>query len=165
MLITVDSDEEVCNSCHNKKVLRNSLPKIVSQKVDLQELRAKLAQGSKEMDNYVDVGKMPVFGYPLVCYSPVGQPARAKGEFWQIMYATTMQNQLGTPNVIGELLDSHDNFKLKHEQLMRDFSRGRYMSREYAEKKGIYTPVKKVTQSRLVGKSLAIPDEGAKQAE
>lgn len=67
------------------------------------------------MDSHIDEGKMPVFGYPLVCYSPVGQPARAKGEFWQIMYATTMQNQLGTPNVIGELLDSHDSFKLKHE--------------------------------------------------
>lgn len=77
------------------------------------------------------------------------------------MYNTTMQNQLGTPNVIGELLDSHDNFKLKHEQLMRDFSRGRYMSREYAakiQKEGLGTPRKNkespTQKSRLVKTSM-----------
>lgn len=67
-----------------------------------------------------------------------------------------MQNQLGTPNVIGELLDSHDNFKLKHEQLMRDFSRGRYMSREYAakiQKEGLYTPKKDSHKLRATKKS------------
>jgi len=82
------------------------------------------------------------------------------------MYATTMQNQLGTPNVIGELLDSHDNFKLKHEQLMRDFSRGRYMSREYAakiQKEGLYTPKKDYHKSRGTKKSDHEPTKYSEQ--
>jgi hypothetical protein len=125
------------------KNVRNTVPPIVSQKVDMEELKVKLGEGSREMDIHIDEGKMPTFGYPLVQFSPMGGPSklRPQDDLWQIVYAITMQNQPGKGSVIKEMLVQNDVFVEKHEQLLRDFSRGRYMSREYAQKlqeKGIF---------------------------
>jgi len=47
------------------------------------------------MDQCIDNGTIPMFGYPLVCYSPIGAHERAKGEFWSIMYKSTMNTRCG----------------------------------------------------------------------
>ena len=38
--------------------------------IDKKELKVKLVRSKLEMDNNVDEGTFPIFGYPLVCYSP-----------------------------------------------------------------------------------------------
>lgn len=50
MLISLDSDDELFEGSRNRKTIRNSVPRITSKKVDLTELRDRIAEGSKEMD-------------------------------------------------------------------------------------------------------------------
>ena len=72
-----------------------------------------MAQGSEEMDRCVAHGKFPIFGYPLVCYSPIGKQTREKGEFWGHLYRSAMKsNKMEGIGLIGELLDRADEFVL-----------------------------------------------------
>ena len=47
-----------------------TLPNTGKGKVDREQLRIELAKSNCEMANNVRSGTYPVFGYPLVCYSP-----------------------------------------------------------------------------------------------
>ena len=63
------------------------------------------------MDECINQGSIPCFGYPLVCYSPNGDTELNKGDFWGIMYKSTMmKREKGKQNIIGELLDHYDDF-------------------------------------------------------
>ena len=42
------------------------------------------------MDECVGEGSVPLFGYPLVCFSPREGEKREKGELWSVLYQTTM---------------------------------------------------------------------------
>lgn len=56
-------------------------------------------------------GRFPIFGYPLLCYSPAGSREREKGEFWGHLFRCTMKSRKeGTINLIGELLTKADEF-------------------------------------------------------
>ena len=69
------------------KSKRDSLPPVGRfNKVDLDALKLRLAQGSIEMDECINEGSIPIFGYPLVCYSPMAGQSRSKGELWSILY-------------------------------------------------------------------------------
>jgi len=68
-----------------------------------------------------------MFGYPLVCYSPL-EKERAKGEFWQHLYRSTMNNVRGKHNnIISELLNHYDEFQLKQENLLKNLTNGTYL--------------------------------------
>ena len=48
------------------------------------------------MANNVSKGTFPIFGYPLVCYSPQNGK---KSDFWQVMYSSAMKKvQKGQEN-------------------------------------------------------------------
>ena len=54
------------------KSKRDSLPPVGNNaKVNKDALKLRLAQGSLEMDECINEGSIPIFGYPLVCYSPL----------------------------------------------------------------------------------------------
>lgn len=74
------------------------------------------------MAQNVSKGTFPIFGYPLVCYSP--QDGK-KSDFWQVMYSSAMKKvQKGQENEIGQLLTSYDEFNIRQEQLMQEFQKG-----------------------------------------
>ena len=54
------------------KYARDSVPPITNARIDKRNLKKLMGQGGLEMDKCVAQGKFPIFGYPLVCYSPVG---------------------------------------------------------------------------------------------
>ena len=107
---------------------RDTIPDVPGDIVNRTTLRHFMAQGSDEMDQCVSQGKFPVFGYPLVCYSPIGRPNRETGEFWGHLYRQTMAS--GTINMIGELLQKNEEFDMKEKDLYRNFARGRIMKPE-----------------------------------
>jgi len=47
-----------------------TLPKTGSANIDKTELKRQLARSNMEMAHNVKQGTYPVFGYPLVCFSP-----------------------------------------------------------------------------------------------
>lgn len=55
------------------KKYRDAVPPTAEAKVDKQKLQILFAKNSDEMDKYIECGHMPVFGYPLVCYSPTNK--------------------------------------------------------------------------------------------
>ena len=56
-----------------------------------------------------------MFGYPLVCYSPLATDRTDnKAEFWQKMYRSTMNSVPGkSTSHISEILTVYDEFKMK----------------------------------------------------
>ena len=63
------------------------------------------------MDECIDNGTIPSFGYPLVTFSPVGSKERKKGEFWWLMYKSMLTKGAGkNSTLIGQLLDHYDEF-------------------------------------------------------
>jgi hypothetical protein len=70
---------------------RNSLPNTGKGKVDKVKLKSLLARSSVEMEKCVDTGYMPVFGYPPLCFSPVGSKKEIKDKFWKRLYDNTMK--------------------------------------------------------------------------
>lgn len=76
------------------------------------------------MAHNVKKGTYPVFGYPLVCYSPLGKYEQ-KQTHWQIMFKTAMKARKGYPNEIGELLGGYDEFTEKQLEILKNFTRGR----------------------------------------
>ena len=49
---------------------RTTLPPTANAKVDKVKLKQYLAKASFELEKNITSGNMPVFGYPLVCFSP-----------------------------------------------------------------------------------------------
>ena len=96
---------------------RDSLPPVFSNRrsgnIDKDTLKVLMGQGGQEMDECVREGKFPIFGYPLVCYSPIGKPKRERGEFWGHLFRSTMKSNKQAISLIGELLDSAEEFGLK----------------------------------------------------
>tara|TARA_B110000285_G_C15067170_1_gene585804 strand:- start:909 stop:1076 length:168 start_codon:yes stop_codon:yes gene_type:complete len=43
------------------------------------------------MEKCVDTGDMPIFGYPPVCFSPIGTKKEIKEKFWKRLYDDTMK--------------------------------------------------------------------------
>lgn len=85
-----------------------------------------MAQGGQEMDRCVAQGKFPIFGYPLVCYSPIGRKDHERDAFWGQLFRCTMKpRKEGTINLIGELLEKNEEFVKMEEELNRDFAKGR----------------------------------------
>ena len=75
---------------------RSTLPPTGRAKVDKAELKLQLVKGGMEMDECIDKGTLPVFGYPLVCYSPIEENTKEMTQsdrFWQIMFKSTMQTR------------------------------------------------------------------------
>ena len=70
---------------------RNSLPPTGNGKVDKVKLKNLLARSSVEMEKCVDSGEMPIFGYPPVCFSPIGNKKEIKDKFWRKLYDNTMK--------------------------------------------------------------------------
>ena len=70
---------------------RNSLPNTGKGKVDKIKLKNLLAKSSVEMEKCVDTGDMPIFGYPPVCFSPIGTKKDIKDKFWKRLYDNTMK--------------------------------------------------------------------------
>ena len=79
-IVTKSDDEE--GSPHSELSSRSkriTLPPTANARVDRKELRKQLAKGSAEMDECITNGTLPIFGYPLVCYSPrQGATVKAK---------------------------------------------------------------------------------------
>lgn len=88
-----------------------------------------MGQGGQEMDECVQEGKFPIFGYPLVCYSPIGKPKRERGEFWGHLFRSTMKSNKQAISLIGELLDKAEEFDLKDKELYGQFARGHVQRR------------------------------------
>ena len=51
-------------------------------------MQVKFIRGKLEMDYNVNEGTFPIFGYPLVCYSPENNQ---KSDFWTVMYKSAMK--------------------------------------------------------------------------
>ena len=71
-------DEEVASTPSVKMIQtqsidhhRNSLPPTGTGKVDLSELKNCISKSSLELDNCIQTGDIPIFGYPAICFSPV----------------------------------------------------------------------------------------------
>jgi hypothetical protein len=74
------------------------------------------------MAQNVSKGTFPIFGYPLVCYSPQNGK---KSDFWQVMYSSAMKKvKQGQENEIGQLLTSYDEFNLRQQKIMSEFQKG-----------------------------------------
>lgn len=65
------TQEHVFDDEELKKCKRITLPPTKNAKIDKNLLRKAIAQSSIEMEKYITTGFMPIFGYQLVCYSPV----------------------------------------------------------------------------------------------
>ena len=84
------------------------------------------------MDHCIEHGELPVFGYPTVCFSPVGGAAGAgdkerKERFWQRLYQQTIRNKKeGHRSSIVKCLDTYDEFHRRQQVLLKDFAKGRY---------------------------------------
>ena len=57
-------------------------------KVDNKILETKYIRGKLEMNNNVNEGTFPIFGYPLVCLSPDNNE---KSDYWTVMYKSAMK--------------------------------------------------------------------------
>ena len=95
------------------KTKRNSVPPTANAIINQEELKKQIAIGSVQMDNCIEKGINPIFGYPLVLYSPIGESRNQYKQNWQLVYRSTMNTYNGKFNVIGELLDNYDEFRLK----------------------------------------------------
>jgi len=51
------------------------------------------------MDKCINEGKIPMFGYPLVCYSPIDE--NDINRKWGIIYHSAMNTQNSKNNIIG----------------------------------------------------------------
>lgn len=86
------------------------------------------------MEKYIINGEMPVFGYPLVCFSPVAAQEnenrsfqKKKNAFWHKLFKETIRNKKpGHRNQIVKVIDKFDEFEDKHSQMLKDFTKGRY---------------------------------------
>ena len=67
-----DSEESNDSQVSHRIAPRNALPPTGSAKINTSQLKLLLAKSSLEMNNCVENGEIPVFGYPTVCFSPIG---------------------------------------------------------------------------------------------
>ena len=80
--------------------------------ISKKDLLKKLAQSNCEMAHNVKKGTYPIFGYPLLCFSPPEGSRKDQKTNWQMMFQSTMKNSRGY-NEISELLNGFDNFSEK----------------------------------------------------
>ena len=114
---------------------KKSLPPTANAKVDLTELQTQLQKGSQEMEDCVDKGKIMIFGYPLMCYSPNGGGTKKKEDFWKCLFHETMKcKDEDTSNTIADIIDQIDETKQLHHKMYTNFSKGRYRIREKFDK-------------------------------
>lgn len=78
-----------------------TIPKLPAKaKVDKEHLKQRLVRSKLEMDYNVNEGTFPIFGYPLVCYSPENK--NEKSDFWTVMFKSAMKKvKKGQENEIG----------------------------------------------------------------
>ena len=77
-----------------------TLPNTGKGSIDRDKLTISLARGTCEMAYNVNEGTFPIFGYPLVCYSP--EAGAEKSDFWTVMYKSAMKRvKAGQENEIG----------------------------------------------------------------
>lgn len=109
---------------------RNSLPNTGTAKINRHELRKEFSRSSVELDRCIADGGMPIFGYPGICYSPLGalnDRSSKKDKFWHKLFLETVKNpKEGKQSSIVKCLDQYDVFKNSQKQLFADFSRGKY---------------------------------------
>jgi hypothetical protein len=111
------------------------LPPTANAKVDLTELQTQLQKGSQEMEDCVDKGKIMIFGYPLMCYSPNGGGPKKKEDFWKCLFHETMKvKDEDASNTIADIIDQIDETKQLHTKMYQNFSKGRYRIREKLDK-------------------------------
>jgi hypothetical protein len=62
------------------------------------------------MEECVDKGKIMVFGYPMICYSPIrGNTEKKKDEFWKPLFRETMNKREEDEQIIiAEIIDQID---------------------------------------------------------
>ena len=56
--------------------------------IDQDVLKVRFVRSKLEMSHNVNQGTFPIFGYPLVCYSPEN---KEKPDFWQVMFNSAMK--------------------------------------------------------------------------
>mmetsp|Transcript_4502 Transcript_4502/g.6765 ORF Transcript_4502/g.6765 Transcript_4502/m.6765 type:complete len:326 (+) Transcript_4502:397-1374(+) len=117
-----------------------TLPNTGTGRVDKEQLKLSLARSNCEMANNVKSGTYPVFGYPLLCYSPpdgsrifpinltqFNLHPNEHQSLWQLMYHSAMKvRAAGQPNEISELLSGYDNFILEQDKLLKQFTKGKF---------------------------------------
>lgn len=85
--------------------------------------------GSIEMDECINEGSIPIFGYPMVSLSPRG--AKSSDIFWSMIYKSTMKvRKKDQPNIIGDLLDQHQEFIIEQEEFKKDLTTGFYCNKK-----------------------------------
>ena len=107
---------------------RNSLPPTGTGKVNLSELKNCISKSSLELDNCIQTGDIPIFGYPAICFSPVYYDKEVqRKQFWQKLFVDTIQNKkLGQQTKLQRCLDEFDHFNDFQNKLLSDFQKGRY---------------------------------------
>ena len=123
-----ESDERLLAGMNPK----TTLPPTGKARVDKDKLKNMLARGSLEMEKCINKGENPVFGYPMVCFSP-NNNEKTNDNFWQKLYTNTLRaKKVGHRSSLIKCLDKYDEFHKKQENLLSDFSRGRYNSNSSA---------------------------------
>ncbi len=98
---------------------------------------------SKELGDFINnqSGKVPIFGYPLLCYSPkqsladnhkivlkkdVLQYNPKLHSLWQLLsQSICASSKKGSQLLIKDLLDSHDDQYEKMEEVLKQFTSGK----------------------------------------
>jgi|TARA_B110000285_G_C15050698_1_gene576818 hypothetical protein len=104
--------------------------------VDEEKLKIRLVRSKLEMDFNVNEGTFPIFGYPLVCYSPDNK--NEKSDFWTVMFKSAMKKvKKGEENEIGQLLGAYDSFCEKNDKLEEKFAKGGLFGKDIKNKETI----------------------------
>ena len=105
--------------------------------IDKPELIKQLARSNCEMAHNVQKGTYPIFGYPLLCLDQDCKaahkrssytdeaPAYVPKPYWQLMLCLAMKGKKGQDSEFQRLLNGHDLFNEKHENLLKKFSTGK----------------------------------------
>jgi len=96
-----------------KNYKRTTLPPTKGARVDKRQLRIAIAKGGIELENHITEGHMPIFGYPMVCYSPIGDDAEQKDQFKQAIFNSVMKNR-GDGTEMHQVKEEYDTFNLLH---------------------------------------------------
>ena len=80
------------------------------------------------MEKCVDSGESPIFGYPLVCFSPNNND-NSRENFWKKLFTSTFKSKkVGHRSSLIKCLDKYDEFNQKQTNMLSDFTKGRYNS-------------------------------------
>ena len=146
---TVEYRKHTCHGHHDEEE-----KDIAHQKFTMEQLKSihtihRINKNSfKDLSKLLSDGKghIPIFGYPLICYSPNTKNSSGQTLFqekrshtldgprhslWQIL-SQSIQNSLKPDHqlLIKELLDSHDDLQDNYEQLLTKFSKGKTLAKK-----------------------------------